>query len=134
MLLEHFTLFDDKNTIKHRHIINYESDRNDRRKSVDLSRRQKIEIDGECLTSDGKEFQARAMLGHQLMSGALKEREAPEHPQTVYVNVRRHQPPDKKSRRDTLQQYHEGSDRQARATETGFSSGPSASGVRGGME
>jgi hypothetical protein len=61
MLLEHFTLVDDKNTIKLRHIIKYVSAGNDRRNTVDLSWRQKIEIDSACLTRDGKEFQAPAV-------------------------------------------------------------------------
>jgi hypothetical protein len=39
------------------------------------------------------------MLGHQVMSGALKEREASEHPPTIDVDVRFHQPPDEESAR-----------------------------------
>jgi hypothetical protein len=58
------------------------------------------------------------MLGHRVMSGALKEREASEHPPTVDVGVRRHQPSDEEGRQDTLEQYHEGSDRRARTTDT----------------
>jgi hypothetical protein len=37
------------------------------------------------------------MLGHQVMSPALKEREASEHPPTADVDVHRRQPPDEES-------------------------------------